>query len=78
MKKTSGIAKTLRTSIADLQDLGCDLSDEQLGRVAGGLLIGVGVCKKGTTTTVANKCWQASASATAPGTPDNAQDLVND
>jgi hypothetical protein len=80
VKKTSRLAKTLRTSIGDLLDTGCEISDEQLARVAGGLHVGGGggVGGPGGGVFEGGKCWQASTSVSEPGTPDNAQDYVND
>ena len=76
--KKSQIAKTLRTSIENL-DVGCELSAEQLARVAGGLNIGIGGGGFGGGGKVAeNKCWQASASYVNPGESDNWQDYVVD
>ena len=78
MKKTSGIGKTLRTSITELQAL--DVSETDLARVGGGLTrIGGGVIGGGGGGTVyEDHCWQASASVTNPGDPDNDQDWVID
>lgn len=77
MKKTSGIAKTLRTSIADLEAL--DLSETELARVGGGLNRGPGGPVIGGGGGVfESHCWEASTSVTNPGDPDNAQDWVVD
>ena len=78
--KKSEIAKTLRTSIENL-DAGHELSAEQLARVAGGMKIGGGgggIFGGGGGVVGENKCWQASSSVVNPGDPDNAQDYVVD
>lgn len=70
------IEKSLRTQIADLE---VEMTEEQLARVAGGLRISLGGGGLGGGHSVAeNKCWQASASVTEPGTSDTAQDYVVD
>ena len=79
MKKTSGNAKTLRTSIADLQ--AAEVSEADLARVGGGIIRGPvnpGGPGGGIGASGDNHCWEASTSMTNPGEPDKAQDWVVD
>lgn len=73
----SSIAKTLRTSIADL-DIGGDLSDEQLACVAGGTKdLTITVCIDNKCTTY-HACAQDTGSLTSAGTPDTMTDKHTD